>query len=113
MKGHTTLSVKSFLLRTDTQKTYIEAFIKNQQNSLKGINYKTVVNPFSYLPLDKFKDLSTEFALIIPDTITVENSIIQKLIGSFSAPTVSFVYLNLTNNKIVSDHLPIYIEMKD
>lgn len=93
-----------FIVRTDTQKTYIEAFIKNQQNSLKGINYKTVVNPFSYLPLDKFKDLSTEFALIIPDTITVENSIIQKLIGSFSAPTVSFVYLNLTNNKIVSDH---------
>ena len=54
-----------FLVRTETQKAYIEEFIKNQQNSLKEINYKTVVNPSSYLPLDKLKDLSTEFALII------------------------------------------------
>ena len=66
------------------------------------INYKIIVNSSSYLPLDAIKDLNSELFLIIPDTIKVQETIIHMLTSSCADPSVSFAYLNLTNNKVVN-----------
>lgn len=91
-----------FVVRDESQETLIDAFITENLSSLNMINYKIIVNSSSYLPLDAIKDLNSELFLIIPDTIKVQETIIHMLTSSFADPSVSFAYLNLTNNKVVN-----------
>lgn len=91
-----------FVVRDKNQETLIDAFIKENLSSLADICYKIVVNSSSYLSLDSIKNLNNDFLLVIPDTIKVKQTIIQKLTNSCSDPSVSFAYLNLTKNKVVN-----------
>ena len=91
-----------FVVRDEKQETLINAFIKEKHSSLDEIKYKIVVISSSYFPLNAIKNSSSELLLIIPDTIQVQNAIIQKLTSSCAEPSVSFAYLNLTNNKVVN-----------
>lgn len=91
-----------FVVRDVKQETLINAFIKEKYSSLDESKYKIVVSSSSYLPLNAIKNSSSELLLIIPDTIKVQYTIIQKLTNSCSDPSVSFGYLNLTNNKVVN-----------
>lgn len=91
-----------FVVRDEKQETLINAFIKEKHSSLDEIKYKIVVISSSYFPLNAIKNSSSELLLIIPDTIQVQNAIIQKLTSSYADPSVSFAYLNLTNNKVVN-----------
>lgn len=91
-----------FVVRDVKQETLINAFIKEKHSSLDESKYKIVVSSSSYLPLNAIKNSSSELLLIIPDTIKVQYTIIQKLTNSCSDPSVSFGYLNLTNNKVVN-----------
>ena len=91
-----------FVVRDKNQETLIDAFIKENLSSLADICYKIVVNSSSYLSLDAIKNLNNDFLLVIPDTIKVKQTIIQKLTNSCSDPSVSFAYLNLTKNKVVN-----------
>ena len=90
-----------FVVRDESQETLIDAFITENLSSLNMINYKIIVNSSSYLPLDAIKDLNSELFLIIPDTIKVQETIIHMLSSCCSYPSVSFAYLNLSNNKVI------------
>ena len=93
-----------FVVRDESQETLIDAFITENLSSLNMINYKIIVNSSSYLPLDAIKDLNSELFLIIPDTIKVQETIIHMLSSCCSYPSVSFAYLNLTNNKVINGY---------
>ena len=91
-----------FVVRDEKQESLIDTFIKEKHSSLDETKYKIVVISSSYFPLNAIKNSSSELLLIIPDTIQVQNAIIQKLTSSCAEPSVSFAYLNLTNNKVVN-----------